>query len=105
MPVVQIVNIQASTRAHKRYKATLNNGKIINFGLDTGSTYIDHHSIHLRTNYRKRHYASQREKPLLENLTPSASALSYYLLWGDSTSLSENIQRLNRLWSKKKATG
>ena len=64
---VSIVKIEPSRVKGKRLCVTLSNGKKYNFGLDGGQTYLDHHDIHLRTNYRKRHYASQREKPLLEN--------------------------------------
>ena len=101
---VAIVDVQPSKVKGKRLCATLSNGKKYNFGLDGGHTYLDHHDIDKRTAYRKRHYASLREKPLIENLTPSNSVLSYYLLGGDSTSLSENIQRLNRLWINKRVT-
>ena len=102
---VSIVKIEPSHVKGKRLCVTLNNGKKYNFGLDGGHTYLDHHDTHLRTNYRKRHYASLREKPLIENLTPSASLLSFYLLWGPHTDLSSNVNYLNRLWQKKGITG
>ena len=102
---VSIVKIEPSHVKGKRLCATLSNGKKYNFGLDGGHTYLDHHDIDKRSNYRKRHYHNPKETNLLENLTPSASVLSYYLLWGPSVSLDENIQYLNRLWIKKRVTG
>ena len=102
---VAIVDTQPSTNKHQRYKATLNNGKVINFGLDGGKTYIDHHDWVKRSNYRTRHYASLKEKPLLESLTPSPAVLSYYLLWGPFITISDNVEYLNRLWQKKGVTG
>ena len=100
-----IVDFQPSHVKGKRYTVTLNNGKVYNFGLDGGQTYIDHHDWVKRTNYRRRHYASPKEKPLLEGLTPSPAVLSYYLLWGPHTGVQDNIQYLNRLWSIRKAQG
>ena len=35
--------------------AIFSNGKKTHIGLDTGSTYIDHHDIIRRFNYLKRH--------------------------------------------------
>ena len=83
----------------------MDDGKKYNFGLDTGSTYIDHHDWVKRSNYRPRHYASLKEKPLLESLTPSPAVLSYYLLWGPFITISDNVEYLNRLWQKKGVTG
>ena len=97
-----VVDISPSEVKGKRYTVTLNNGKKYNFGLDTGQTYIDHHDWTKRTNYRRRHYASPKEKPLLESLTPSPAVLSYYLLWGPYRDLQENIKYLNRLWTVRK---
>ena len=98
-----VVDISPSDVKGKRYTVTLNNGKKYNFGLDTGQTYIDHHDWTKPTNYRRRHYASPKEKPLLESLTPSLAVLSYYLLWEPYRDLQENIQYLNRLWTARKA--
>ena len=58
---ISIVDIKPSNVKGKRLCATLSNGKKYNFGLDGGHTYLDHHDVNLRTNDRKRHYASPRE--------------------------------------------
>ena len=99
---IRIVDIQPSHVKRTRYTVTLNTGKKYSFGLANGKTYIDHHDWSKRTNYRTRHYASPKEKPLLEQLVPSPSARSYYILWGPHTNVQENIQYLNRLWSVRK---
>ena len=102
---VAIVDVQPSTNKNKRYKAVLNNGKVIHFGLDGGHTYIDHHDWVKRSNYRVRHYASLKEKPLLESLTPSPAVLSMYLLWGPHRDLPSNVEYLNRIWQRQGITG
>ena len=102
---VAIVDVQPSKVKGKRLCAILSNGKKYNFGLDGGQTYLDHHDFNKRSNYRTRHYHNPKETKLLENLTPSNSVLSYYLLWGPHKSLDANIQYLNRLWQKLHVTG
>jgi hypothetical protein len=92
-----IVKIIDSPLKNKRFRVFLNNNKHFDFGLKNGSTFIDHHDKHKRLNYRKRHYANVKEKYLIDNLIPSASLFSYYLLWGDSNNLFENIDELNKL--------
>ena len=96
-----IVKIEPSHVKNKRYTVTLNDGRRFSFGAEHGHTYVDHHDMTKRTNYRKRHFGSPKEKPLLENLTPSPSVLAYYILWGQHTSIEKNIQYLNKLWQKK----
>jgi hypothetical protein len=76
-------------------------GKKYNFGLDKGSTYIDHHNPKLRDAYRARHLANATEHQLIANLVPSPSLFSYFILWGPYTSISENIRFLNNQWKKK----
>lgn len=93
-----IVKIEKSPLKHKRYRVIMDNGKHYDFGLDTGSTYIDHKDIIKRDNYRKRHLANKTEKILITNLVPSPSLMSYYILWGDYTNIRHNIEALNKLW-------
>lgn len=79
----------------------MDTGKHYDFGLDTGQTYIDHHDNKKRENYRKRHLANSIEKALNENLVPSPSLFSMFLLWGKFTDLDKNIVYLNSLWKQK----
>ena len=99
MPI-QVLEIQPPHVKNKRFTAILNGGRLFSFGVERGHTYIDHHDTTKRDNYRKRHFISSRQRPLLEHLTPSPSVLAFYILWGQSTSLETNVEYLNRLWQK-----
>jgi hypothetical protein len=95
-----IVKVVSSPLKMKKYRATMDNGKTFDFGLNGSSTYLDHKDLLKRENYRKRHLGNKTEKQLINNLVPSASLLSYYLLWGETTDLQKNIKYLNSLWKK-----
>jgi len=97
---MEIVDIEMSMRKDKRFKLTMKNGDIYHFGLDSGSTYIDHHNKKKRENYRKRHYANDIERLCIDNLIPSPALFSYYLLWGDHTDLKSNMDALNKKFKK-----
>jgi len=90
---MKLLKIEKSSRLNKRLVAIFekDNGKLkkVHFGLKNPKkgTYIDTGDKELRKNYRTRH---QRD---LKTKDPSrAGYLSYYLLWGDSKSLKENIK-------------
>ena len=92
-----ITKVIESPRKNKRYRVILDDGKHYDFGLSGGQTYIDHHDKIKRANYMKRHLGNKIEKELINNLTPSPSLYSFYLLWGKSTNLHKNIEYLNKL--------
>jgi hypothetical protein len=48
-----------------------------------------------------RHYGNDTERKLIDNLVPSPSLFSYYILWGPSTSIEANVKYLNSLWRRK----
>ena len=77
-----IVSISPSKVKHKRFAMIMDTGKKYNFGLDTGSAYIDHHDKQIREAYRARHYGDGIERKLIDNLVPSPSLFSWYILWG-----------------------
>jgi len=79
------MKIEKSTRKGKRFMATYKSGKVVHFGQDGGSTYIDHGDKDKRTAYLARHKARENW-----NDPFSAGSLSRYLLWGDSTSFDAN---------------
>jgi hypothetical protein len=79
--------IEKSNRKGKRYKVVFANGKVVHFGQEGGSTYIDHGDKVKRAAYLARHGANKKE---VWNDPYSAGSLSRYLLWGDSTSLDVN---------------
>ena len=91
----KIIKLVKSPRKNKRFRVYLENNEYFDFGLDGGNTYIDHGNKKKRDNYRKRHYAQERK--LIDNLIPSPALYSYYILWGDSTDINKNIEKLNRL--------
>ena len=97
---MKIVKIEPSDVQNKRYRVILNDGKMYNFGLYDGNTYIDHHNIKLRDAYQKRHLGNKIENNLIKNLIPSPALFSFYILWGPYTSVSQNIKYLNNLWNK-----
>jgi hypothetical protein len=73
--------------------------KHTDFGAENGHTFLDHHDLKKRENYRKRHLANKTEKERIENYIPSPATFSYYLLWGDSDDLLENIIQLQKDWN------
>ena len=94
---MKIIKLEDSQLKSKRFKVYLDNNEHYDFGLRTGETYIDHHNKVKRDNYRRRHYNSSREQPYIINLIPSPALFSYYLLWGESTSLQQNVKSLNKI--------
>ena len=96
-----IVEIKNSPLEFKRYRVIMDNGKKYDFGLKGGRTYIDHHNKMLRKNYWKRHLGNPTEKKLIQNLVPSPALFSAVLLWGNYTTLKENAEDLNKMWTKK----
>jgi hypothetical protein len=98
--MVKIIEVIDSPRKGKRFRAILNDGKKIDFGLDTGSTYIDHHDKQKRLAYIARHLGNISEKRLIDSLTPSPALFSLALLWGRYDNLEDNIKYLNNLFKK-----
>ena len=79
-------NLRISPRENKRFMITFSNPKkIIHFGQLGGSTYIDHKDKTKRTNYLKRHQVREDWNNI------NAGSLSAYILWGASTSITENL--------------
>ena len=99
--MIQITKIEPSTRKDKKYQATLNNNKIIHFGLQSSNTYTDNATKETRENYLKRHLANKTEKHLIDNLVISPALLSYYITWGESKSIHENTKTLNKMLKNK----
>ena len=89
---MKIIKLEDSQLKSKRFRVYLDNNKHYDFGLKSGENYSDH-----RDNYRRRHYNSIKEQPYIQNLIPSPALFSYYLLWGDSSSINKNIKTLNKL--------
>jgi hypothetical protein len=99
---MKIIHITKSNKKDKRFKVFLDNGDEFDFGLKDGSTYIDEKNKVKRMNYWLRHIANKRENQLINDLEPSASVFSAYLLWGKYSNLRDNVEWLNSLFEKKK---
>ena len=95
---MKIIKLEDSQLKSKRFRVYLDNNKHYDFGLkDKHETYIDHKDKVRRDNYRRRHYNSIKEQPYIINLIPSPALFSYYLLWGESSNINQNIKTLNKL--------
>ena len=92
---MKIIQVEPSPVKNKRFRVILDNGKQYDFGLDTGSTYIDHNDQKKRDAYIARHLGNETEKNLIRNLVPSPALFSMFLLWGKYNSLEKNIEFLN----------
>lgn len=85
-----LISVMPSDSKTKKYTATfMINGKEkkVSFGAKGYTDYLLSKDKERRDRYRKRH-----EKDLKTNDPTRAGYLSYYLLWGDSTSLQQNIK-------------
>ena len=92
MPINLVVK-EAPAKTGKRFTAIFRihkGGKVIkitHFGQQGGKTYIDEKDKKKRKNYRARHKRDLDTKDFKR-----AGYLAYYLLWGENTSLKENIE-------------
>ena len=85
-----LMSIVASDSKTKKYTATFmidGKQKKVSFGAKGYDDYTIKKDKEQRDRYRKRH-----AKDLKTGDPTRAGYLSYYLLWGDSTSLKENIK-------------
>ena len=86
------LTITTSDKSEKKYKAVFSGSKpdgktkTIHFGDKKYEDYTQHHNKDRRTLYRQRHEKDLKGDPM------RAGYLSYYILWGDSTSLQTNIR-------------
>jgi len=87
---MKLISITSSTKTDKKLVAKFeNNGreKNIHFGAKGSSTYLDHKDKDKRSAWLARHKVRGNfSKP------DTASSLAKHILWGDSTTLSENIK-------------
>ena len=97
MPI--IMKIEKGTAKNKKWKATfshvvdgsLKKIKTTQFGDDRYQDYTLSRDKEQRSKYRARH-----KKDLETGEYMKAGYLSYYLLWGDSTSLETNIKKYKK---------
>lgn len=89
------LTIKKSDKPGKRLMAIFSESgkkdKIVHFGLKNPKrgTYIDHGDKKLRAAYIARHEVNEKK---FYNDPKRAATLSRFILWGDSTSLKNNIE-------------
>lgn len=87
---MRLVSVTKSPNPAKKLRATFEDHggrqKHTDFGDSSMDDYTQHHDTIRRANYRSRH-----QKDLLTNDPTRAGYLSYYILWGNSTSRDANI--------------
>ena len=93
--MVKLLKVKKSENPKYKYTAFFlsdkGRQKKTNFGARGMSDYTIHKDKERRERYRARH-----KKDLKTNDPTRAGYLSYYLLWGDSTSLKENISKYKK---------
>ena len=93
---MELVSVTRSTTAGKKWTATFFNKatgahRRTSFGSQGMDDYTITHDPEQRERYRKRH-----AKDLLTHDVTRAGYLSYYILWGPSTSLQQNVTLYKR---------
>ncbi len=86
---MKLLKVERSDNKNKKYVATFDLGnklKRIHFGHSDYEDYTIHHDKERRERYRARHYTGKIANP------DTANSLSYYILWGDNTSLQQNVK-------------
>jgi hypothetical protein len=91
---MKLVRIVHSSHPEKKYTAIFQNQsrtKKVNFGSKGMDDYTLTHDKEQRERYRQRH-----EKDLGTRDPTRAGFLSYYILWGNSTSITANVKSYKR---------
>ena len=92
---MKLLRIEKSETPGKKFDAIflLDNGrtKTTHFGDSSMGDYTQHHDKERRERYRARH-----KKDLNTGDPTRAGYLSYYILWGDSTSLRTNVSNYKK---------
>lgn len=90
------MRIEASPLKTKKWRAIFSDGAYTDFGDPLYEDYTQHKDEKRRELYKQRH-----KKDLQTKDPRRAGFLSYYILWGDSTSLEENIRKYKRMFGDK----
>ena len=95
---MKLLRIEKSKTPGKRFDAIFlldnNRTKTTHFGDSSMEDYTQHHDKERRERYRTRNH-----KDLNIGDPTRAGYLSYYILWGDSTSLQSNIYKYKQLFN------
>ena len=90
--------VEKGTAKNKKFKAIFYDGegkkiKTTQFGDNRYQQYIQHKDKERRSKYRSRHKGN-----LSKGTYMSPSHLSFYLLWGDSSSFDTNIKKYKKMF-------
>ena len=80
------MKLEASPRKEKKWRATFEDGTHTDFGDASAEDFTQHGDKVRRDRYRQRH-----KKDLNTGDPKRAGFLSYYILWGSSTSIAKNL--------------
>lgn len=80
------MKLKDSSAKGKRLTAIFDNGRQVHFGLKGGSTYVDHKDPKKRDAYLARHRVREDF-----NDPYTAGSLSARILWGQHTTIRENL--------------
>ena len=90
------MKITESPVKYKKWRATFSDGTHTDFGDSRYEDYTQHKDQKRRELYKQRH-----KKDLKTNNPRKAGFLSYYLLWGESSSLAQNIRDYKMMFGDK----
>lgn len=87
----KIIKLESAGDGKHKWIATFNDGRTTRFGAKGMDDYTITKDKEQRERYRERHSKD------LETKDPHrAGFLSYYILWGDSTSIEQNVRAFNK---------
>lgn len=86
----RLLRIVKSPFLGKKKRAIFSDGSHTDFGAKGYEDFLIHKDVSRRTAYRQRHQYDHLDDP------KSAGALSWWILWGDTTSLEKNIAAYKR---------
>jgi hypothetical protein len=95
---MKLISITDSPRPDKKLVAIFDNDgrkKTVHFGAKQNGTPMDDYTISKDKEQRER-YRTRHAKDLTTKDPTRAGFLSYYILWGDSTSRATNISSYKR---------
>ena len=96
--MTKLLRVIKSPKAGKKWRAVFQSDsgreKNVDFGASGMEDYTQHHDKERRERYRSRH-----QKDLQTKDPTRAGYLSWYLLWGDSTSFAQNLADYRKRFS------
>lgn len=92
----KIVKIEPANNGRNKWTATFDTGKRTSFGaIGKDGRPMNDYTLTGDKEARER-YRARHKKDLQTGDPTRAGFLSYYILWGDSTSINQNVKDFNR---------